>query len=73
MPNPDKSSKKQPSSLRSYAPKGGSRINLSLLPVERADLERVAAADGRSLSAMARVLVLRAMSAQPVTASADAE
>ncbi len=50
---------------RSRTPKGtgeAGRINLSLLPVERAELQRRADADGRTLSAMARVLVLRAFS-----------
>ena len=37
------------------------RINLPLLPEERAELEVMAAADGRTLSAMARVLTLRGM------------
>lgn len=47
---------------RSRTPKGtgqAGRINLSLLPEERAKLQRLADADCRTLSAMARVLVLR--------------
>lgn len=50
---------------RSRAPNGtgeAGRINFSLLPDERKELRRLADADGRTLSAMARVLVLRAIS-----------
>lgn len=49
---------------RSRTPKGtgqAGRINLSLLPEERDKLQRLADADCRTLSAMARVLVLRGM------------
>lgn len=47
---------------RSRAPNGAGvagRFNIALLPAEHAQLKRLAETDGRTLSAMARVLVLR--------------
>lgn len=49
---------------RSRAPKGAGgagRFNIALLPNERAELQRLADAEGRTMSAMARVLVLRGL------------
>lgn len=49
---------------RCRAPKGAGsagRFNISLLPAEREELQRLAAEDGRTMSAMARVLVLRGL------------
>lgn len=49
---------------RSRAPKGAGgagRFNIALLPNERAELQRLADKDGRTMSAMARVLVLRGL------------
>lgn len=52
---------------RSRAPRGSlasGRIPLSLMPAEREQLERLATEQGRTLSAMARMLILRGLSSQ---------
>lgn len=62
---------------RNRAPKGVDsihRINVALMPAERAELQRRAAADGRTDGAMARIYLVRAMQADPsVAAGANTE
>lgn len=56
----------------SRAPQGtgkARRVNLSLLPDEHAELQRRAEADGRTLSGMARLLVLRAFATNQESAT----
>lgn len=55
---------------RSRAPHGVDsvlRINIALMPEERAELLRRAAQDGRTIAAMARVLILRGMESDKST------
>lgn len=56
------------------APKGVDslrRVNLPLMPEERAELERRATLDGRTCSAMARIYVIRGMAADAALANAE--
>lgn len=57
---------------RNRAPKGVDiirRINVALMPAERAELQRRAAADGRTDGAMARIYLIRAMQADETLAA----
>lgn len=53
---------------RNRAPKGVDslhRIQVALMPNERAELQRRAATDGRTDAAMARIYLIRAMATDP--------